>query len=94
MMAIQTTARYLGLGLGTVVAALNPARIYIGGEITAAWDLIEDTVRIALVERSLTDAAAQTPIEIVSTVAYPRLRGAVALVAAPTYAAPHHARVV
>lgn len=87
-MAVQTTARYTGLGLGTVIAALNPARIYIGGEMTAAWDLIEDTVRTALTERSLTDAAAQTPIEIVSAIAYPRLRGAVALVAAPTYAAP------
>lgn len=88
VMAVQTTARYLGLGLGTVIAALNPARIYIGGEMTAAWDLVEDTVRTALAERSLTDAAAQTQIEIVSAVAYPRLRGAVALVAAPTYAAP------
>ena len=88
VMAIQTTARYLGLGLGTVVAALNPARIYIGGEITAAWDLIEDTVRTALAERSLTEATLNTPIEIAAPGGYPRLRGAVALVAAPAYAAP------
>lgn len=87
VMAVQTTARYAGLGLGTVVAALNPARIYIGGEITAAWDFIEDTVRTAFVERTLTEAAAQTPIEI-TDVEYPRLRGAIALVAAPTYALP------
>ncbi len=87
VMAIQTTARYIGLGLGTIVAAINPARIYIGGEITAAWDFIEVTVRTALVERTLTEAAAQTPIEI-TDVEYPRLRGAVALVAAPTYALP------
>ncbi len=87
VMAIQTTARYVGLGLGTIVAAINPARIYIGGEITAAWDFIEDTVRTALSERTLTDAAARTPIEI-TDVEYPRLRGAIALVAAPTYALP------
>ena len=87
VMAVQTTARYIGLGLGTIVAAINPARIYIGGEITAAWDFIEDTVRTALVERTLTEAAARTPIEI-TDVEYPRLRGAVALVAAPTYALP------
>ena len=37
----EATARYLGLGLASVVNALDPARIYIGGEITAAWDLIE-----------------------------------------------------
>jgi len=87
VIAVQTTARYIGLGLGTVVAAINPARIYIGGEITAAWDFIEDTVRTALAERSLTEAAARTPIEI-AAFEYPRLRGAVALVAAQTYAVP------
>ena len=35
-----------------------PARVYIGGEITLAWDLIEATVRSALAERALTPAAA------------------------------------
>lgn len=88
MEAIQTTARYLGLGLATVVKALNPARLYVGGEITAAWDLIEKTVRAALTERSLTKAAAKTSIYISTAVEHPRLRGATALVAAPTYAAP------
>src|SRR6185295_455626 len=43
-MAIQSTARYLGLGLASIINAIDPARIYIGGEITAAWDLIEPTV--------------------------------------------------
>ena len=32
--AVQTTARYLGLGLGSIVNALDPDRVYIGGEIT------------------------------------------------------------
>ena len=39
--ALLTTARYLGLGLGSVVNAIDPSRVYIGGEITTAWDLIE-----------------------------------------------------
>jgi N-acetylglucosamine repressor len=86
--AIESTARYLGLGLASVINAIDPACIYIGGEITAAWDLIEATVRAALAERILTPAASDTNIRIVSALDYPRLRGAAALVAAPAFAAP------
>jgi predicted NBD/HSP70 family sugar kinase len=86
--AIQATARYLGLGLASVVNATDPARVYIGGEITAAWDLIEGTVRAALAERALTPAAAATDLRAVPATEYPRLQGAAALVAAPAFAAP------
>jgi predicted NBD/HSP70 family sugar kinase len=86
--ALDTTARYLGLGLASVINALDPARVYIGGEITLAWDLIESTVRSALAERALTPAAAETDIRPVAATEYPRLRGAAALVAAPAFAAP------
>jgi N-acetylglucosamine repressor len=86
--AIESTARYLGLGLASVINAIDPACIYIGGEITAAWDMIETTVRAALAERILTPAASDTNIRIVSALDYPRLRGAAALVAAPAFAAP------
>lgn len=86
--AIEATARYLGLGLASVVNALDPARVYIGGEITLAWDLIEDTVRAALAERTLTPDAARTEIRPVAASEYPRLQGAAALVAAPAFAAP------
>ena len=58
----------------------------IGGEITAAWDLIEPHVRAQIAERALTATAAQTPIIPEQTVANPRLRGAIALVAAPEVA--------
>jgi predicted NBD/HSP70 family sugar kinase len=84
--ALLSTARYLGLGLGSVVNAIDPAHVYIGGEITAAWDLIEATVRAALAERALTPSAAATPIVIVPPEQFPRLRGAAALVAAPSFA--------
>ena len=37
--AVNSTARYLGLGLASIVNSVDPARIYIGGEITTAWAL-------------------------------------------------------
>lgn len=86
--AIQATARFLGLGLATIVNTLNPDCIYLAGEITTAWDLIEDTVREALVERALTESAGRTPLRVSSTQDSPRLGGAAALIAAPSFAAP------
>jgi N-acetylglucosamine repressor len=88
MAAISATARFLGLGLATIVNVINPDCIYLAGEVTTAWDLIENTVREALGERVLTEAAARTPLRVASTHEYPRLRGAAALIAAPTFAAP------
>ena len=84
--ALLATGRYLGLGLGSVVNAIDPAHVYIGGEVTAAWDLIEPTVRAALAERALTLPAGATPITVVPAEQYPRLRGAAALIAAPSFA--------
>jgi predicted NBD/HSP70 family sugar kinase len=86
--ALQASARYLGLGLGGVVNIINPDCVFLGGEIVAAWDLVESTVRAALAERTLTPAAASTEIVIVSAEEHPRLRGAAMLVTAPAFAAP------
>jgi predicted NBD/HSP70 family sugar kinase len=86
--AIQATGRYLGAGLVSVVTVFDPARIYVGGEITAAWDLIELDVRAALAERALTPAAAATEIRPVAASEYPRLQGAAALFNATAFAAP------
>jgi len=86
--AVQATARFLGLGLATVVNTLNPDCIYLAGEITTAWDLIEETVRVALAERVLTVSAGLTPMRVSPPQVQPRLRGAAALIAAPTFAAP------
>jgi predicted NBD/HSP70 family sugar kinase len=86
--ALQASARYLGLGLAGVVNIIDPDCVFIGGEITTAWDLIEGTVRTALAGRALTPAAASTDIVIVSAEEHSRLRGAAMLVAAPTFAAP------
>jgi N-acetylglucosamine repressor len=86
--ALDATARYLGLGLASVINVLNPTCVYVGGEITLAWDLIEATVRAALAERALTPAAAATEIRPVAAAEHPRLQGAAALVIAPAFAAP------
>ncbi|HEX8244129.1 MAG TPA: ROK family protein, partial [Longimicrobium sp.] len=52
--ALETTGRYIGLGLAAIVNALNPARIVVGGDIAAGWDLIRPQVLEALAERTLT----------------------------------------
>ncbi len=86
--AIQTTAHFLGLGLANIVNVINPDCIYLDGEITAAWDVISKRVTDGLAERALTQKGGSTPIRIGSTQEHPRLRGAAALIAAPTFAAP------
>ncbi|HAF25360.1 MAG TPA: hypothetical protein DHU55_15040 [Blastocatellia bacterium] len=88
MAAVLATGRFLGLGIATIINLVNPDCIYLAGEITTAWDLMEDTVREAIAERALTEAATRTPLRVTSTQEYPRLRGAAALIAAPTFAAP------
>ncbi len=86
--AIQETARYLGIGIASIINALNPAQIFVGGEIAAAWSDIEPAIRDAINARALTAAGAATPIIPDPASDHPRLRGAAALVAAPTFAAP------
>ena len=86
--ALQATAQYLGLGLASIINAIDPARVYIGGEITGAWDLIEKTVRGALASRVLLASAAATELHLVPPGENARLQGAVALVTAPAFAAP------
>jgi len=88
MSAINATGRFLGLGLATIINVINPECIYLDGEITAAWDLISKQVTSGLAERALTEKGARTPLRVGSTQEYPRLRGAAALIAAPTFAAP------
>jgi N-acetylglucosamine repressor len=86
--ALHSTARYLGLGLASVINVIDPFCVYVSGEITEAWDLIEPQVREAIKERTLTKDLGSTQIRIVPATEHPRLRGAVALVTAPAFAAP------
>jgi len=86
--ALEETARYLGGGLAVIVNTLNPAQIFVGGEITEAWDQLAPVIRDVIASRALTSLAAETPLIPDPASSYPRLRGATALVAAPLFAAP------
>jgi N-acetylglucosamine repressor len=86
--ALQATARYLGAGLAAVVNAVDPARIYIGGEITTGWDMLEPIVRAALDERTLEPIRGRIDMIVVPHAQLPRLRGAAALITAPAFALP------
>lgn len=86
--ALQATGHYLGLGLASVVNAVDPSRVFVSGEIIAAWDLLESTVRRALEQRVLRAASPAIAITPLSAPDHPRLRGAAALVTAPLFAAP------
>ena len=86
--ALLETGYYLGRGFATIVKAIDPKRIFLGGDITVGWDLIASTVRDALREQALIREAGETEIRVVPLGDYPRLRGAAALVSAPAFAAP------
>jgi len=86
--ALRETGRYLGGGLAVIINTLNPAQIFVGGEITEAWDQLAPVIRSVIEERALTRLAAATPLVPEPASDYPRLRGATALVAAPVFAAP------
>lgn len=86
--ALWETGRYLGIGIANIINAISPSRIVVGGEITAAWDLIEPAVRQSVHERSLTAASAMTPLVVEAADSDLRLRGASALVVAPQFVAP------
>ena len=79
---------FLASGWGRLLTSLIRTVIYVAGEITTAWDLMEGTVRQALAERALTESAGRTPLRVSVTQESPRLRGAAALIAAPSFAAP------
>jgi len=86
--ALEVSARYIGVGLGSIVNTLNPERIVIGGEIVAAWDIVAPHVIRAMTERTQIEGTCRTPVVPESPGEQTRLRGAAALVVAPVFAAP------
>ncbi len=86
--SVRGTGAWGGVGASMIVTALNPSRIFVGGEITAAWDILDPLLRHEVATRALTRAAAETPLVPQPFAPNPRLRGAIALVAAPMFAAP------
>jgi len=85
--ALEESGRFLGVGIAVIVNALNPARIIVGGELLAGWDLISPTMHTAMKERTLTLGAAATPVIPEPADEQTRLRGAAALIVAPMFAA-------
>jgi predicted NBD/HSP70 family sugar kinase len=86
--ALRETARYLAAGLAMIVNSVNPAMIFVGGEITEAWELFAPAISSAIKGRALTPSAARTPVVPEAPGSYPRLQGATALIAAAPFAAP------
>jgi predicted NBD/HSP70 family sugar kinase len=85
---LRETAVYLGHAFAMMIKTIDPRRIYVGGEITAAWDLVLPTLRETLRGLALIREAGETEILTVALGEHPRLRGAAALVSAPAFAAP------
>jgi len=85
---LRETGYYIGRGISTIIKCIDPSRVYVSGEITAAWDLIEASVRAVLREQALTQDAGEAEIRVVRLSEHPRLRGAAALVSTPAFAAP------
>jgi len=86
--ALEATGRYLGIGIAGIVNALSPEEIIVGGEVTAAWDIVGPALRSQLADRVLTEAAAETPVLPEPSDRDTRLAGAVTLVVGPAFAAP------
>ncbi|HEY0024641.1 MAG TPA: ROK family transcriptional regulator [Longimicrobium sp.] len=87
--ALLETGQYLGIGLAGIITALSPARVLVAGEITAGWDLIAEVVAEGVRRRTLTAAAAATPlVPTPHEGGAARLRGATALLVARKFAAP------
>jgi len=88
MAAVQSTARFLGLGLATVVNVINPECIYLERRNHDGLGLDRNDGDSCLGERALTERGGRRRCAFASTQEYPRLREQQALIAAPTFAAP------
>lgn len=86
--ALWETGRCLGFGIANLINSVSPALVVVGGEITAAWDLIEPAVRESVRSRSLTSVSAETPLAIETEEDRLRLKGGTCLVLAPVLVAP------
>lgn len=77
--ALDQMAQHLGAGLAILVTGLAPDVLVVVGEVTRAWTRVGPVVLAAIKKRSFTQA--NTRILATDPEAWPRLRGAIALVA-------------
>ena len=74
--AIRATAEYLGEGISSLAHGLSPEIIVIGGDISAAWNLIEPIIKEKVKSRYLIPLIARIEIRPAS-VQHPSLFGAI-----------------
>jgi predicted NBD/HSP70 family sugar kinase len=84
--ALDQMAGQLGAGLAILVTGLAPEVLVVVGEVTRAWDRVAPIVAQAVKERSHTHA--HTRILPTDPETWPRLRGALALIAQKHFTAP------
>src|SRR5262245_33289915 len=80
--ALQTTAKYLGLGITNLVFGLNPERVIVGDELVHAWDIIGDIIHSTVHSRVPSYYADDLKITSSFIKEMPSLLGAIALVLA------------
>ena len=59
---IEETAHYLGIGIANLLNLVNPAKVIIGGDITAAGPALLGPLRRAVEEKALSKSAAEALI--------------------------------
>ena len=59
---LRRVGRYLGIGIGNMIAVISPDRVVIGGGIAAAGDLLLDEARAEIRRRVLTTSVDQVGI--------------------------------
>lgn len=84
--AVDRMAYHLGVGLAILVTGLAPDILVVVGEITRVWNRAGPIVTNTIKQRSYTHA--NTRILATDPEGWPRLRGAIALVAQKHFTAP------
>jgi predicted NBD/HSP70 family sugar kinase len=84
--AVDRMAHHLGVGLAILVTGLAPDVLVVIGEIGRVWNRVGPIVAETIKQRSFTHAG--TLILPTDPQAWPRLRGAIALVAQKHFTAP------
>lgn len=74
------TGRYLGFGIATIIKAIDPPAIVIGGRIVQAWNIIYPEIMQTVKERAFFGIERDIDIIPSSLTIRPRLLGAAALV--------------
>jgi predicted NBD/HSP70 family sugar kinase len=84
--AVDQMAHHLGVGLAILVTGLAPDVLVVIGDITRVWNRVGPIVEDVIKQRSFTSANSR--IMPTDPEAWPRLRGAIALVAQQHFTSP------